>query len=436
MYVRRLTLKDLRAYDHATMDFVFPGREQDDAFAFSSEWPPRLPNVNLIIGVNGMGKSTILDGVALAILAPVISSSGYRPYLLVRRARPGAKHPVDKASLEAELVLDAQDGIAGAATGGSAVTSRAEIIRRGDVEMIRAADADLPVWSGLFEDESPAFLLTGYGASRRVEAVSTAELSSRRKVRQLRYERVASLFEEHFALMPLNAWLPELAVRNPGRHVQVVRLLNRLMPPDVKLLDEIEDGDYLFLHRRTRVPFGALSDGFKSYIGWIGDLLHHVTRGVPSGKRLVETNGVVLVDEIDLHIHPEWQRELIPVLASALPRLQFIFTTHSPLVVGSLERANIYHLQRSPRDRPIISRPVEEVYGLTSDQILRSDVFGLDSTRAPQFKKELDDLSQRAQAGEAGASLAFMNKVARGAGAITAVEPPAWVKRAASKAAS
>lgn len=150
----------------------------------------------------------------------------------------------------------------------------------------------------------------------------------------------------------------------------------------------------------------------------------------------METSGVVLVDEVDLHIHPDWQRELIPTLAATLPRLQFIFTTHSPLVVGTLERANIYHLERSPRDRPVISRPSEEVYGLTADQILRSDVFGLDSTRAPPFKIELDALSRRAQAGERGASLAFMNKVARGAGAVAVAEPPDWVRRADEKAAS
>lgn len=229
MYVRSLTLKDFRTFDSATVQLAYLGRERDGGFEEVSEWPPRLPNVNLIIGVNGMGKSTILDGLALAVLAPVISSSGYRPYLLVRRPRPGAKRPIETASLEAELVLDAQDGAGLRAGREPTVISRAEVVRRGDVQMIRAADADLPVWSGLFEDESPAFLLVGYGASRRVEAVSTAELSSRRKVRQLRYERVASLFEDHFALLPLNAWLPELAAQNPGRHVQVVRLLNRLM---------------------------------------------------------------------------------------------------------------------------------------------------------------------------------------------------------------
>jgi hypothetical protein len=82
---------------------------------------------------------------------------------------------------------------------------------------------------------------------------------------------------------------------------------------------ELERGEYLFQIRKIKVPFSALSDGYKAFIGWVGDLLYHVSVGCPAGKKLVDNCGVVLVDEIDLHIHPEWQPTIIPTLARSLP---------------------------------------------------------------------------------------------------------------------
>ena len=66
--------------------------------------------------------------------------------------------------------------------------------------------------------------------------------------------------------------------------------------------------------------------------------------GAQRGGKLREVSGVALVDEIDLHLHPEWQRVVLPKLAKALPSMQFIVTTHSPLVVASLASANLFVL--------------------------------------------------------------------------------------------
>jgi hypothetical protein len=289
----------------------------------------------------------------------------------------------------------------------------------------------------MFSDASPAFLLVGYGATRRVEATSAPDPSSRNKSRHLRYERVASLFEEHFTLRPLASWLPQWKSRNPGRFKQVVGLINKLSREGVRFTGELEKGEYLFQVRKTKVPFSALSDGYKAFIGWVGDLLYHVCMGCPPGKKLVDNCGVVLVDEIDLHIHPEWQQTIIPTLAQTLPNLQFIFTSHSPLVVGTLERSNIVHVETDRLGRPVMRRPDEEVYGLSADQILRSEIFGLQSTRDPAFKKHLDSLTRKAAAGNRQAAMQFMRQAARGNAAIIESkeppEPPAWVKKLAAR---
>lgn len=431
MYIRNLNVKHLRAVTAGHLDLIYPGRVQDKPFVDSTSWPPRLPNVNLLLGVNGAGKSTMLDAIALAVLSPLISQSGYRPYALIKRRKDGTR--IAKAQINAELTIHPQD--AAALKKNEKLVHRVETVveRRGDVEIVRGTDENNPIWEGMFSDNSPAFLLVGYGATRRVETDAATDSAARYKSRQLRYERVASLFEEHFTLRPLASWLPEWKMKNPGRYRQVITLINKLSTEAIQFTGEIEAGEYLFQSRAAKVPFSALSDGYKAYIGWVGDLLYHVCMGCPNGKRLVDNKGVVLVDEIDLHIHPEWQRTMIPTLAKALPNLQFIFTSHSPLVVGTLERDNIIHVETNRLGNAVVRRPKEEMYGLSADQILRSDMFGLDSTRDPEFKKHLDKLSQQALSGNPDAAMKFMRQAARGSGAIvetlSEASPPDWVKR-------
>ena len=185
----------------------------------------------------------------------------------------------------------------------------------------------------------------------------------------------------------------------------------------------MEDREYLFELNGARIPFGALSDGYRAYLGWISDLLNHLCIACPIGSRLTDCEGVVMVDEIDLHIHPEWQRSIVPQVAKTLTKLQFIFTTHSPLVVGTLERMNIWVVERK-RGKPVIARPEQEVFGLSADQILRSDLFGLASTRDKGFARQLEALADEATLGDSKAALTLMRKAARGEGAVVDASGP------------
>ena len=429
MHIHGLTLKDFRAFKDASLEFTYGGKP---AAKPAEGRPVRHDNVNVILGVNGSGKSSVLDAIALAVLSPLITSSGYRPYALLRRSPKGTEA---EAAITVDAILHSQD------VGGAKIVDRHEkfqaIVRsRGDLELIEDGEPNKPRLEQLFNEKTPAFFLVGYGATRRVEATSASDLATRRRARIVRYERVASLFEEHFSLLPLNSWLPEWHEANPGRHKQVVTLINKLTPEAIAFEGRMEGGEYLFRHNGVTVPFGALSDGYKAYLGWISDLLYHLTMGAPSGSRLDTSKGVVLVDEIDLHIHPEWQRTMIPTIAEAFPKLQFIFTTHSPLVVGTLQRENLLLVTRDEAGFPMIERPAEETLGLSADQILRSEAFGLESTRDPQFRKELLAIEKQAVAGEPGAALEFMQKAAVGAGSLETIAPPdvpEWLQKMAKK---
>ena len=216
-----------------------------------------------------------------------------------------------------------------------------------------------------------------------------------------RAQRVQSLFEEAYSLLPLANWLPAMKKSNPGRHKQVCTLINKLMGKGhYSFTGEMEEGEYLFERGGLHVPFPALSDGYRAFLGWVGDLLYHVCLTAPSGKRLDENCGIVMVDEIDLHLHPKWQMTVLHTLASELPKIQFIATSHSPLLVGSLEWMNIIVMEAGPKQSSVAKRIDLPIHGLDADQVLLTDYFGMATTRTPSQATRLAKLSQKATKGD------------------------------------
>jgi energy-coupling factor transporter ATP-binding protein EcfA2 len=402
MYIESLTVKNLRCFREVEeMAFQYPGH-------VIRKGEPALRNVNLLLGNNGTGKTTILKGIALALISPVAQNAGLRPYNLVRRVyRLGKGRPPKKAEINAKVLLTSQDF---AWQTRSRVISEklfVQIFRSGDTDYIGAATRRSRRWSSLDDDDSPAFLVVGYGASRRA-APSKENITSRTKEAHLRYQRVRSLFEEDFSLVPLSYWLP--SYDNPGRRKQIIQLLDQLLGGEYKFSGDLKNGEYLFEREKARVPLLALSDGPRAFVAWLSDLLFHVRNSVRKGKKLQDVEGVVMVDEIDLHLHPEWQRTIIKTLSETFPNIQFIFTSHSPLVTGSLEWQNIWVM----KDNLPKQLPDEPIYGLSADQVLQSKYFNLDSTRPPEVAAKLLKLDAKAQRGDREAGLEFMRRLTLG----------------------
>jgi hypothetical protein len=402
MYLSSIKIKNLRCFKSAELSFWYPGR-----VAGPGETAPKLKNVNLLLGMNGSGKSTILKGIGMSLIAPVLQNSGFRAYSLVRRrfAKGQGRHP-EGALVEAEVVLSSHD------LGKSRLKPKQSLFvrlgRRGDSDTIVATTPARAPWSALFEDRSPAFMVLGYGANRWI-APPQENISTRLKDTQLRFQRVRGLFEDSASLVPLAHWYPTTQW-NPGRKVQVTKQLDRLCGNQYHFTGETQRGELVFAKEGAKVPLPALSDGYGGFLGWIGDLLYHVYVGARSGQRLRDIEGIVMVDEIDLHLHPEWQRTIIATLSETFPKVQFIFTSHSPLVTGSLEWKNIWVM----REGGPIQLPDEPIFGLSADQVLRSPYFNLDSTRPPEVADQLRLLDQRAQAGDSSAAVEFMQRLAYG----------------------
>jgi predicted ATP-binding protein involved in virulence len=136
------------------------------------------------------------------------------------------------------------------------------------------------------------------------------------------------------------------------------------------------------------VPLRQLGYGYRTMIAWVVDLASRMVDRYPDSPDPLAEPAVVLVDEIDLHLHPKWQRELIGFLTERFPNTQFIVTAHSPLIVQAAPDANLVLLKREG-DHVVIDNNPETIRGWRIDQVLTSELFGLETARPPHMEKLL-----------------------------------------------
>ena len=426
MYINRIDLQNFRTFRRASVQLL----HSDQDFHQLGLPEPRLKNVNLLLGNNGAGKTTLLKAIALTCLGPAVGKSGIYPYRLVRE-EPGKPRPTrpaqssnsvrsssakrfdgPEAVIQATFTPHDQDHVP---KGTLQLESEVRLRRFGDFDEMDWSHDQHEAWEPIFSAKTDALFFVGYGATRRVEQKDRYDSGSRKSRSFGRALRVQSLFEDSYSLVPLNSWLPDLQRRNAGRFKQVVNLLNALVGKrHYQFTGEMEDGEYLFERGGLFVPFPALSDGYRAFLGWVGDLLYHVCMTCPSGKKLVENCGIVMIDEVDLHLHPEWQMHVVPTLANALPKIQFIVTSHSPLIVGSLEWMNIVTMQPETGQATRAERISQPVHGLDADQVLLTEFFGLRSTRAEGRERRIRSLSLLASQGDPDAARQLLEAMSRG----------------------
>jgi len=136
------------------------------------------------------------------------------------------------------------------------------------------------------------------------------------------------------------------------------------------------------------LTINQLSDGEKCLLAMVGDLARRLAIANPGLPDALQGSGVVLIDEIELHLHPKWQREILPALTRTFPNCQFIVTTHSPQVISHVKPEGIYILEKT--DEGVIAKRPESSFGRDSNQILE-DLMGV-SARPQDIKELLHDL--------------------------------------------
>jgi len=142
----------------------------------------------------------------------------------------------------------------------------------------------------------------------------------------------------------------------------------------MQFLRVAEDEDGLYPQFRTPdgdIPFNVLSQGTQSVMQWLTYLLAGYAKYYGYPTNLAEQPGVVIVDEIDAHLHPASQRRIIPALKRHFPKLQIFCSTHSPLMLAGLQTRQIQLLKRDGRGNVTVSRNETDIVGWSADEILR-----------------------------------------------------------------
>jgi energy-coupling factor transporter ATP-binding protein EcfA2 len=243
--------------------------------------------------------------------------------------------------------------------------------------------------------EGPPPVSYAYGTGRRIGASSLALPN--------RNDSTESLFSDDVSLRNAEEWLLQLdysAVKpskirdRQKQRLQMVKDVLVKVLPDVSAVQvtaptpEKQIPGVEFKTPYGWVPLSQLGYGYRTMIAWVIDFASRMVERYPDSPDPLAEPAVVLVDEIDLHLHPKWQRELIGFLTERFPNTQFIVTAHSPLIVQSAPDANIALLKRVG-DHVVIENNPETIRGWRVDQILTSGLFGLESARPPDTEKLL-----------------------------------------------
>lgn len=345
----------------------------------------------LVLGENASGKSTVLEALALALVPSGV------------RARLGV--------LADELVLDPilmGAGAARARTRGSVVIDYGERQRTLTIKPERDAAKEKPtedVDDG-FADDGPKTSLPvfAYGAFRQyLDAVP----------RHRPEGHVRNLFRSDMALPNPQLWLLGLP---PQRFAMVARALRYVLGVG-EAVDVLrrgkdargEDAVFVVTHSDAghiqETPLKIVSSGFRTVLAMVCDVMRGLMhRKVNPGFEALETaTGIVLVDEIEAHLHPRWKMGIISGLRRALPRVIFVFTSHDPLCLRGMSDGEVVVLERvegreAGSRLPVVTQAITDLPDPALwriEQLLTADFFQLRTTFGLEDERRLEELERQ-----------------------------------------
>ncbi len=362
--ISEIEIKNIRCFEELKIKF------------FRKDKPIRW---SMILGDNAVGKSTLLrcialglcnesDAVALmkAVSGGFVKKGAQEGFIKIHLREDKKSKRSKKYTITTRIVQKPEDG--------------SEIIRQ---ETDPAADFP---WSDIF--------VCGYGAYRAAQAHSSFEQYEVR-------DAVSSLFD------------PQASLQNPEivllRHEPEVReqLEQKLL--QILMLDE--PGYKLNFTKRGLeldgpwgcLPFQVLSDGYRSTTQWVLDFIGWLIHA----ERLIDNpdiGGILLIDELEQHLHPRWQRYIVQRLRQQFPKTQIIASTHTPLAAsGIVDEEDSLLLKLEQQINGSINLKVLDkqlLAGKRADQVLTSEAFGLITTRNPGSEDEINRYTALLSKGE------------------------------------
>jgi energy-coupling factor transporter ATP-binding protein EcfA2 len=386
VYCRSIKISNFRCFEKSTEISL------TDSKGLPAQW-------TVILGENGIGKTSILQCLAGAsirpdilpakkegapgtpVLQPLWSAQPWLQWLMQRRHTEDKPFEcsltLQKGSLLAEANSDRLEWKYGFDT--SSNGDRFEM----KASIVAATAADMA-----------GFLLYGYGAGRRMAVTSRVPYGPNPD------DGLRTLFDDDRPLSNAEEWILELdhLTKTPhGGQEKARQALADVKTLLLKILPDIDDITTKVLRSSNpdraplvRVVFrhitgalldvGDLSFGYQTMTSWLVDLTRRLYQRYPSSKNPLAEPAIVLIDEIDLHLHPKWQQNVMDYLSELFPNTQFVVSAHSPLIIQSRKASNIVLLCRDG-NAVSVKQDLQSIKEWRVDQILTSDLFGLERVR-------------------------------------------------------
>ncbi|MCP5517790.1 MAG: AAA family ATPase [Verrucomicrobiales bacterium] len=403
MYIQSICLENVRSFKSLEFNLERPG-------GGGAGW-------TVFVGGNSSGKTTILRSAALALIGP---DSGGR---LISPASGWIQRGESKASAKLSLSWDPDHDRfkkAGKIPGDTFEAGvRWLIEEKGDeVPQFRALGNSNPrkirpqtPERGPWSLNAYGWFSAGYGPMRRLTGSSSEAL--RYSISREAESRFVTLFREDAALSESEEWLRRMHARSlesESKQADIRTVLDGvqalmgdgLLPHGMKIsritVDHVfvEDGGGLEL------PMRDISDGCRSIYATILDLVHglYEVYGADGlfetddhGRTVIARPGVVIIDEIEAHLHPSWQRDIPEWLKTHFPKIQFLVSTHSPLIAQAADPNGLFILPLQADDRqqarPATPAEYERIRWGTAHKTILGVAFGLQTTRTKWASRQL-----------------------------------------------
>jgi predicted ATP-binding protein involved in virulence len=370
-------------------------------FRGASSLPLELhERLNVFVGANGAGKSTVLDAAAIML-----------SWLVNRIKSPGSSgRPITESDIQngastatLELVLKLYDrlfewNLAKTRKGRRKLGARTQLkilneiakefqdrITRHEEQVNMPLFAYYPVNRAVLDiplrikSKHSFDLLAAYDESLTSGANFRTFFEWFREREDLenenrKYAGQASLFDTE-------------EVQYPDPQLEAVRnALTQFMPEFTNLTVRRSPLRMEVLKNGKPLTVNQLSDGEKCLMAMIGDMARRMAIANPLRDDPLQGKGIVLIDEIDLHLHPKWQRMVVPRLLEVFPNCQFLISTHSPHIITHVQPENLFLLTMT--EEGLTSHRPSDSYGKTVERVLE-DLMGLETTRPDEVSDTL-----------------------------------------------
>lgn len=401
MYIKTLQLENVRSFTDLSFDLERP----DGTFA---GW-------TVFVGGNSSGKSTILRSAALALIGP--EAGGRLTGTSVGWIHTGQT----KASAVLKMKWDREHDKfkKGGANPGEQFEAgvRWLIEKKGDeVPQFKSVDKrnlnggriQTPE-RGPWSPNSFGWFSAGYGPMRRLTGSSSDAM--RYSISKEAESRFVTLFREDAALSESEEWLRRMHARSlESSSDEISKVLagvqalmgDGLLPHGMKISRITVDHVFVKDGRDVELPMRDISDGCRSIYATILDLVHglYEVYGVDGlfetddqSRVVVGRPGIVIIDEIEAHLHPSWQRDIPEWLKTHFPKIQFLVSTHSPLIAQAADPNGLFILPLQADDaqiaRPATKAEYERIRWGNANKTILGVAFGLKTTRTKWATQQL-----------------------------------------------